>query len=83
MHGFAVLAEIKSVAPLAHPLVIMTVGDREKDIIDSYAASACSYIRKPVNFAKCCDILLIFELYWILGAGIPPTASLLRQCAFY
>ena len=74
MNGLEVLAEIKSDKLLSClPVIIMTVSDREKDLIDSYAKGACSYIRKPVNFAKLCDVVSTFELYWTLVARIPPT----------
>lgn len=74
MNGLEVLGEIKSDKLLSClPVVIMTVSDREKDLIDSYAKGACSYIRKPVNFAKLCDVVSTFELYWTLVARIPPT----------
>lgn len=75
MNGIEVLTEIKADPVLARlPVIIMTVSDREKDLVDSYSKGACSYIRKPVNFAKLCEVVSTFELYWTLVARIPPAA---------
>lgn len=73
MNGLEVLAEIKSDQHLAHlPVIIMTVSDREKDLVESYAKGACSYVRKPVNFTKLCEVVAGFELYWTFMARISP-----------
>ena len=70
--GFEVLREIKADPALRHFLVIMlTVSDRDEDIVKSYATGACSYIRKPVDFDSLRKVINHFEIYWTLVADLP------------
>jgi len=71
-NGFEVLAEIKADPRLrALPVVMLTVSDREEDIVRSYDQGACSYIRKPVTLSRFVDVVKEFELYWSLVSRIP------------
>lgn len=70
--GLEVLTEIKSdprFRPL--PIVILTVSEREEDILRSFEQGACSYIRKPVTFTRFLAVVKEFELYWTLVSKVP------------
>ena len=71
-NGFEVLTEIKTdtrLRPL--PVVMLTVSDREEDIVRSFDQGACSYIRKPVTLTRFIAVVKEFELYWSLVSRIP------------
>lgn len=71
--GFEVLAEMKADPSLRHiPVVMMTVSGRDEDVVKSYAAGACTYVRKAVTFEKFQEVIKQFTLYWTLVATIPP-----------
>ena len=70
--GLEVLAEIKSDPRFcAIPVVILTVSEREEDILRSFKQGACSYIRKPVTFTRFIAVVKEFELYWTLVSKVP------------
>lgn len=70
--GFEVLEEMKADPALRRtPVVMLTVSDREEDVVKSFANGACSYIRKPVGFDKLREVLRVFEFYWTLVSRIP------------
>lgn len=70
--GLEVLSEIKSDPRFrAIPVVILTVSEREEDIVRSFEQGACSYIRKPVTFTRFIAVVKEFELYWTLVSKIP------------
>ena len=72
-NGFEVLTEIKADARLRPlPVVMLTVSDREEDIVRSFDQGACSYIRKPVTLTRFVAVVKEFELYWSLVSRIPP-----------
>lgn len=72
-NGFEVLAEIKADAQLRPlPVVMLTVSDREEDVVRSFDQGACSYIRKPVTLTRFVAVVKEFELYWSLVSQIPP-----------
>jgi Response regulators consisting of a CheY-like receiver domain and a winged-helix DNA-binding domain len=70
--GLEVLTEIKAdlrLRPL--PVIMLTVSDRDEDIIRSFEQGACSYIRKPVTLTRFIAVVREFELYWSLVSKIP------------
>ncbi len=70
--GLEVLTEIKSdlrFRPL--PVVMLTVSERDEDIIRSFEQGACSYIRKPVTLTRFIAVVKQFEMYWTLVSKIP------------
>ena len=72
-NGLELLADIKADPRLrALPVIMLTVSDREEDIVRSYEQGACSYIRKPVSLTRFIDVVKQFELYWSLVSLVPP-----------
>jgi two-component system response regulator len=53
------------------PVVVMTLSDERRDVVDAYSAGANSYIQKPVNFDTFIDALRQLEQYW-LYTNVPP-----------
>ena len=72
-NGFEVLQEMKKDPSLSHvPVVMLTVSEREEDVLKAYSYGACSYIRKPVTFSKFAETMKQFAIYWALVATLPP-----------
>ena len=70
--GLEVLTDIKAEPRFrALPSVMLTVSEREEDIIRSFEQGACSYIRKPVTFTRFITVVKEFEMYWTLVSKIP------------
>ncbi len=71
-NGFEVLTELKADPRLkALPVIMLTVSEREEDIIRSFSEGACSYVRKPVTLSRFITVVKEFELYWTLVSRIP------------
>jgi CheY-like chemotaxis protein len=71
-NGFEVLESMKADPHLRTlPVIMLTMSDREEDIIRSYTDGACSYIRKPVELSQFNQVVKQFELYWTLVSRIP------------
>lgn len=48
------------------PVIMFTSSKAEQDIMDSYASSANSYVRKPINAQDFSDALRKIGTYWLL-----------------
>lgn len=71
-NGFDVLTEMKRDAKLRQiPVVMLTVSEREEDIVKAYSEGACTYIRKPVTFAGLQQVVKALSLYWSSVAMVP------------
>jgi CheY-like chemotaxis protein len=72
-NGFEVLQAMKA-DPLLQslPVVMLTTGDREDDIVRSYTHGVCSYIRKPISLEQFTQAVKDFELYWTMVSRVPP-----------
>lgn len=46
------------------PVVILTLSDEERDLIDCYQNGANSYIRKPVNYDQFIEVIHQLCNYW-------------------
>jgi two-component system, response regulator len=46
------------------PVVVLTLSDEERDVIESYRLGANSYIRKPVNYDHFMEIISQLSHYW-------------------
>ena len=72
MNGFQVLEKLKSDQKYCMiPVIMLTISDRDEDIVRSYANGAVSYITKPMNFDAFVKIIEQFEIYWSLVSQIP------------
>jgi len=70
--GIEVLRRLKGDARTrTTPVVIMTSSQEERDMVESYALGANSYIVKPVQFEAFLAIVAEVGLYWVLANRIP------------
>jgi two-component system, response regulator len=64
--GLEVLEKLRSDARTQTlPIVVLTSSDEERDIEQSYALGANSYIRKPVDFEEFMDSVRQLGQYWL------------------
>jgi len=71
-NGFEVMQAMKADPRLRSlPVIMLTMSDRDEDVIRSYANGACSYIRKPVDLDQFHTVIKQFELYWTMISRIP------------
>ena len=71
-NGFEMLAEMKGDVRLQSlPVVMLTMSDREEDILHSYSQGACSYVKKPVDLCDFKQVIRQFETYWTRISQIP------------
>jgi two-component system response regulator len=74
--GREVLAEVKADASLRPiPIVIMTVSEDERDVIESYRLHANCYIRKPVRFREFIEIVKSIQDFWFSIVTMPPNSE--------
>jgi CheY-like chemotaxis protein len=57
------------------PVVVLTTSNEDKDIINSYALGANSYVRKPVDFDQFTEAVGKLGMYWLL-VNEPPTSAI-------
>lgn len=55
------------------PVVILTSSKEERDLVASYNLGANSYVQKPVNFDRFCEIVKNTGLYWMVINERPMT----------
>lgn len=73
--GMEVLQEIKQDAGLRSvPVIVLTVSQREEDIVHSYNLGVNTYIQKPVEFDRFMKVVNAIHEYWILTATLPSNA---------
>lgn len=76
LNGFEVLERLKenpSSKPI--PVIMLTVSDRDEDIVKSYMSGAVSFIIKPMNFESFVKVIEQFDIYWTLVSKIPEINS--------
>lgn len=72
--GMEVLQQIKQDAQLRSiPVIVMTVSQREEDVVRSYDLGVNTYIQKPVEFENFMRVVNAIEEYWIVIATLPPS----------
>ncbi len=73
MDGHGVLRTLKADDQLKSiPVVVLTTSDADKDVSESYRLHANSYLVKPVNFAKFCEVIAAVTSYWGIWNQPPP-----------
>lgn len=76
LDGLQVLERVRShPATRCLPVVILTSSTEERDLLNSYALGANSYVRKPVDFDQCVRALQQIGTYWVLMNQAPPLAA--------
>lgn len=66
LDGHHVLGRIKEDSRLrALPVVVLTTSCREEDVIRTYQAGANSYIPKPAEYARYCEVVSAIRTYWL------------------
>jgi CheY-like chemotaxis protein len=71
-NGLETLAEIRADAALCTiPIVMLTMSQAEKDILQSYRLHANSYIVKPVELDKFIEIVKGIERFWFSIVTLP------------
>jgi two-component system response regulator len=65
--GLQVLKRIRAERRTAFvPVVVLTTSNEERDLIESYAGGANSYIRKPVDFERFSRAIRELSVYWLV-----------------
>lgn len=74
--GLDVLRQIKNDESLKTiPVIVLTVSQREQDIVKSYDLGVNTYIQKPVEFDAFLRVVNTVHDYWILIATLPPATT--------
>jgi CheY-like chemotaxis protein len=74
--GLEVLQQIKNDESLKTiPVIVLTVSQREQDIVRSYNLGVNTYIQKPVEFENFMHVVNTVHDYWILIATLPPSSN--------
>ncbi|HET8760452.1 MAG TPA: response regulator [Nitrospiria bacterium] len=74
--GLEVLQQIKNDESLKTiPVIVLTVSQREQDIVRSYNLGVNTYIQKPVEFENFMHVVNTVHDYWILIATLPPSST--------
>ena len=65
LDGCQVLSAIKIDRELrAIPVVILTTSDRDEDVVQTYAAGANTFIRKPDEYPRYRELVATLRRYW-------------------
>jgi two-component system response regulator len=74
--GLEVLQQIKQDDHLKTiPVIVLTVSQREEDVVRSYNLGVNTYIQKPVEFDNFMRVVNAVHEYWILIATLPPSSG--------
>ena len=72
MNGCEVLERIRKEPRLQSlPVIMLTMSQREEDVVRAYAKGACSFIHKPVGLAQFRECLKLFGHYWTHVSQVP------------
>jgi len=64
--GLEVLKSLKESDELRNiPVVVLTTSDRESDVAKAYLNHTNSYVVKPVDYQKFCDLMNDLGFYWM------------------
>ncbi|MFZ5876697.1 MAG: response regulator [Nitrospirota bacterium] len=74
--GLEVLQRIKQDDSLKSiPVIVLTVSQREQDVVRSYDLGVNTYIQKPVEFENFMRVVNTVHEYWVLIATLPPPVN--------
>jgi CheY-like chemotaxis protein len=72
MNGYEVLERMKKDPRLQSlPVIMLTMSEREEDVVRAYTNGACSFIHKPVDLDQFRERLKQFEHYWTGVSRVP------------
>ena len=72
MNGYEVLERMKKKPSLQSlPVIMLTMSQREEDVVRAYASGACSFIYKSVGLDQFRERLKHFEHYWTGVSQVP------------
>lgn len=70
--GHEVLSKIKNDAKLKRiPVIVLTVSEREEDMVKAYDSGASSYVHKPVSPDEFAKVIQTVQQYWKISE-LPP-----------
>ena len=76
VNGLEVLERIRASDQFGTmPVVVLTVSDREEDVVRSYQLGANTYIQKPPEFQQFVHVLEVLGEYWFAVAKLPRRAA--------
>ncbi len=76
VNGIEVLKKIRASGDLSViPVIMLTVSEREEDVLKSYELGSNTYITKPVEVDKFMRAVEVLGEYWIVIARLPPKAA--------
>ena|SRR5688500_13723686 len=66
LSGHEVLKRMRADSRTRHvPVVVLTSSKEEEDVVQSYAAGANAYVRKPVEFGQFSEAVKALGLFWL------------------
>jgi chemotaxis family two-component system response regulator Rcp1 len=66
LDGCQVLTQIKSDPELRIiPVIVLTTSQRDEDILRTYRAGANTFIPKPAEYSRYCELVATLRDYWI------------------
>jgi two-component system response regulator len=72
INGLEVLAKIKEDAHLRRiPVIVLTISEREEDMVKAYDSGAASYMTKPVDSKDFERLLQTVQDYWRIAQISP------------
>ena len=73
--GREVLAEIKADGELRRiPVLVFTISNAEKDILEAYNLQASAYITKPIDLDEFIKVVKSMEEFWLSVVKLPQSA---------
>ena len=75
-NGREVLAEIKADEELKRiPVLVFTISNAEKDVLDTYNLQASAFITKPIDLDEFIRVVRSMEDFWLSVVKLPQGAS--------
>lgn len=76
VNGLEVLERIRASDGLSViPVIMLTVSEREEDVLDAYQLGSNAYITKPVELERFMHAIEVLEEHWCVIASLPPRAA--------